>query len=231
MRAGRCALGARAGERGASLVELMVGVVVGLFIVAGVAAFAAGFSSASRRLVLEARLTQDLRAAMDIVTGELRRAGYWQNAASGVAPADAAASAAAYEFTGFAALTPEGPASTPGVVYAYDRSAAPVASVADRASFGLIKGVLTSSIGASGEQPLTDGATTLVTAFDVRAQSLVEAMSCPTGCAAAGCPSLAVRQLAVTLRAQSTVDPAVRRTLVGRVRVRNDQPTGACLPA
>ena len=75
---------ARGRMRGLSLVELMVGVAVGLFVVAAAALMASGQLSDNRRLLLETQLQQDLRATVDIVTRELRRTGYWASPQSGV---------------------------------------------------------------------------------------------------------------------------------------------------
>ena len=69
---------------GVSLVELMVGIAIGLIIVAGGLALLANFTGENRRLLLETRLNQDLRAAMDVVTRDLRRAGYWQASTGGM---------------------------------------------------------------------------------------------------------------------------------------------------
>ena len=68
-------------DRGVSMVEMMVGVAIALVVVAGGLALLANFTGENRRLLLETRLNQDLRAAMDVVVRDLRRAGYWQGAA------------------------------------------------------------------------------------------------------------------------------------------------------
>ena len=55
----------------------MIGLALGLFVVGGGLLMLAGFTDENRRLLLETRLNQDLRAASDVVTRDLRRAGYW----------------------------------------------------------------------------------------------------------------------------------------------------------
>ena len=70
----------RATQQGASLVELLVGVAVGLFIVAGATLIVSTQLSENKRLLAETQLQQDLRAAADIMTRELRRSGYWLDA-------------------------------------------------------------------------------------------------------------------------------------------------------
>ena len=60
--------------RGLSLIELMVGIAVGLFIVAAATVLVSGQLGENRRLMLDTQLQQDLRATADIITRELRRA-------------------------------------------------------------------------------------------------------------------------------------------------------------
>jgi prepilin peptidase dependent protein B len=211
--------------RGLSLVELMVGVVVGLFIVAGAAYFVVNFNAENRRLLLEARLTQDMRAAMDIVTRDVRRAGYWQNAASGVTIYGAAPPTVAYSSTGFGSMTPASGATASSLSYAYDKSASAAATASDQFAFGLSSGVLVTVIGGSASQPLTDPNLLTVTKFDVTANTALETIACPSGGAT---PSVAVRKVTITLAASSAADSSVARTLTNTVRIRNDLTSGAC---
>ena len=211
-------------RRGLSLVELLVGVVVGLFIVAGASYFIVNFSGENRRLLLEARLTQDMRAAMDIVTREVRRAGYWQNAASGVSLFSVSGPTVVYSVTGFGAITPASGVTSTAVNYAYDKSGAASATSGDQFAFALNNGVLTTTIGNSGVQPLTDASTTRVNRFDVAAEESRETISCTTGAT----PAVSIRVLTVTMSASSVIDGSVGRTLSNRVRVRNDLTSGAC---
>lgn len=71
-------------QRGLSLVELMVGVAVGLFVVAGATMLVANQLGDNRRLLLETQIQQDLRAAADIIVRDIRRSGYWGAAQTGV---------------------------------------------------------------------------------------------------------------------------------------------------
>jgi type IV pilus assembly protein PilW len=79
---------ARRQERGLSLVELLVGAAVGLIVVAAAGSVVAAHQGAARRVQLEARLMQDLRGAGELVSRDLRRAGHWAAAASGVRRGD-----------------------------------------------------------------------------------------------------------------------------------------------
>ena len=66
-------------QAGLSIVELMVGVAIGLVIVAAAALLMTGQLVENRRLLVETQLQQDLRGAADIITRELRRAGTGQD--------------------------------------------------------------------------------------------------------------------------------------------------------
>ena len=108
--------GRRRAARGFSLVELMVGIAVGMFVVAAAAIMTSGQLTENRRLLLETQLQQDLRAAADIVARDLRRTGFWIVARSGV-PAPAG---------GTIAANPYGAVSMPAastVLYTYYRDA------------------------------------------------------------------------------------------------------------
>ncbi len=105
----RCAgAPSRALSRGLSLVELMVGITVGLFVVAAASVTMTGQLSENRQLMLDTQLQQDLRAAADIVTRELRRIGTMQNAVSAVATPGAAAVANPFSTV---TITSAGPAA------------------------------------------------------------------------------------------------------------------------
>lgn len=70
--------------RGLSLVELMVGIAVGLMVVAGASFVAVNQIGDNRRLTLETQVQQDLRAAADLIVRDLRRTGYWGNSQQGL---------------------------------------------------------------------------------------------------------------------------------------------------
>ena len=71
-------------QRGLSIIELLIGVAVGLFILGGALKLFGDYINNNRRLVLETRVNQDMRAAADLIARDLRRAGYWGNSIAGV---------------------------------------------------------------------------------------------------------------------------------------------------
>lgn len=76
-------LHARARQRGLSIVELMVGITVGLIVLLGASGMYLGASRSGQDSVRANRLNQDLRAVMDIMVSDIRRAGFFGNAAGG----------------------------------------------------------------------------------------------------------------------------------------------------
>lgn len=62
--------------KGFTLVELMISMTLGLTLVAGVFSVYTGTISSSSHFVSYAKLDQELRAIMDLITREVRRAGY-----------------------------------------------------------------------------------------------------------------------------------------------------------
>lgn len=161
------AVGARSRRamRGLSIIELMIGVAIGLFVVAGGAKLLADGLIGNRRTVVEARIAQDLRAAADIIARDLRRAGYWDNSTSGVTGTPA--------LNVYAPVSP-GPSAVPAhaVTYSYDKDGSNTLDSAENLGFQLVTangvGRLQMQLGANNWQDLTDPRTVNVTTFDVR---------------------------------------------------------------
>ncbi len=64
-------------ERGVTLVELLVGLAVGFIVVGGIIAIYSGAAGSSASTIRGAILNQELNAIMQLVTNDIRRAGYW----------------------------------------------------------------------------------------------------------------------------------------------------------
>ncbi|WP_018882579.1 MULTISPECIES: PilW family protein [unclassified Thioalkalivibrio] len=62
--------------RGFTLIELMIGILVGTIVIAGVIALYITVIRGSAYVTQEARLTQETRIAMDFMAADIRRAGY-----------------------------------------------------------------------------------------------------------------------------------------------------------
>lgn len=213
-------------QRGLSLVELMVGIAVGLFVVAAAAMLVSTQLNDNRRVLLETQLQQDLRATAEIITRELRRSGHWENAQS---------------FLG--APLPGNPNATVtfdadhphAVEFEYFRPP----GGASRYGFARQDSVLQTLLGAGGWQELTDANTVRITSFNITPDS-EEAAAVPVPCSKP-CPDgssdcwpelrLTVRHLVVEIAGEAVSDPTVKRSLRSVVRLRNDLVNSDLCPA
>jgi type IV pilus assembly protein PilW len=216
--------------RGLSIVELMVGVAVGLFVVAGASFVAVNQLGDNRRLSLETQIQQDLRAVADLVSRDLRRGGYWGQAQSGV-----------WYDGGPAVATNPYSATEPGIVeppvqevdFSYSRDAAENGAVDANEQFGFkLDGdhVIKARFGDVW-QPLTDPNVLKVTAFDVTLALSTVRLACFKECAGGGTacwPEQDVRRFTVNIVGQAAFDPNVKRSVSSSVRLRNDAVRGAC---
>lgn len=209
-------------QRGMSIVELMVGVAIGLLIVAAATLMMSGQLSENRRLLVEAQLQQDLRAAADIMTREIRRTGamiepqslqtVWFDGATLVQHNDIAAQlAVGADHVDFAYMV-DGPASMQGPF-----------------GYRLTGGVIQSLMGGAGWQDLTDANVVEVLSLTTtpRASTAVRlpcTKLCPDG--TSNCwPTVAVREIQVDITARAKRDITVQRSLSTRARLRNDRLT------
>ena len=209
-------------RHGMSLVELMVGIAVGLFIVAAATTLMANQLSDNRRLLVETQIQQDLRASMDIITRQLRRAGALDilQAQSGLATATGVGGVRAQ--ARFTTVTPAAIASS-DVEFGFFRN------MGDQGPYRFKlenDGIKTQVGGGGGLHELTDVNVMKVTAFTVTPAVVASAtLPCPKLCpdnTAACWPRLVVRDYTVTMDAQAKNDATVRRTMSSTVRLRND---------
>jgi prepilin-type N-terminal cleavage/methylation domain-containing protein len=215
----------RARQRGLSLVEMMVGIAVGLLVVAGASLLVSTQLNENRRLLIETQLQQDMRASMDIITRELRRTG---------AQSD---SVALHGLWGWSSVSP-GAEENP---YAASLSATVSGVAVNNVTFGYQQPSLTgwapfgfklesnsvkSSLSTGNWQELTDPNVLKVTKFEITPQnSPAMPLPCPSLCAdgTTNCwPKVQVREFAVTMEAEAKSDPSVKRTISSNVRLRND---------
>lgn len=222
---------ARRGCRGFSIVELLVGVAIGLFILTGASLLYVNNLGNSRMLLAQARMDQDLRSAMDLITRDLRRGAYWVDSLKGTTTTASAATPNTY-----AAVTVSGSASAATIAYSYDDSDSATTGLNER-TFGFrltstnpSVGRIEMDIGSGNWQAVTDLNIMSITAFAITetATAIDVSTACTTICAGAACPSITVRTYNIVLTGRSRVDPAMVRTLQSQVRVRNDAIAGAC---
>lgn len=244
----------RAAAQGVSIVELMVGITISLFILAGATLVLTTQLDNNRRLLLEAQLQQDLRTTADMIARDVRRAGYWGKSYCNVWPAsrddlvNCAAPNPYNTITPAAAPAPEG---TTQLVY--DRSTDAEGGATFNTDDGAVDGgaanrprervgfrwnegagTIEYLVGANNWQALTDPAVLRVTQFNMTLNRQV----LPVPCAAAGCQargpicggpvSVQSRDLSFTIVARAVHDANVQRSLRENVRLRNSVPVEQC---
>lgn len=226
-------------QRGLSIVELMVGVAIGLFVVASASMLVVTQLGDNRRLLLETQVQQDLRASADIVTRELRRSGHWAKARNAVwytgspgvqsnpysmmTGADGGADLADDEETSTVLL-----GYNPKVAEADEDNAI---TANERLGFRLSNGAIQTQLGDGNWQALTDANTLRVTDFTVRMHKRQIPLACTKACAGGGeaCwPVLEVRRMSVDITGEAVHDATVQRTVRSTVRLRNDPVVGGC---
>jgi type IV pilus assembly protein PilW len=227
------AVSSRRGQLGLSIIELLVGVAIGMFIIGGAIKLFVDMFGNNRRLLIEARVNQDLRAAADIIARDVRRAGYWTGAASAMSPPPGSSPS----------LNPYAQATVVGsnaIAYAYDRGAA-----ASAAGFSLSGNTIYMTVGAAS-QPLTDPSVVRVTDFRIENSASTTQVSelwqhcpcvgiasgvagaCPTLSTSASRPQAVSRWVDIVIEGEAATASSVRRQVVESVRLRNDLITGAC---
>ena len=219
---------------GMSIVELLIGVAIGLFILAGASAMFVSNVTNSRRLLIEARINQDLRSTMDLVTRDLRRGGYWSNSLAGTLATGSASTTQANPYSAVAVT------GSSQVNYTYTRDAIENDALdAGTEQFGFKLDTTTQAIqmNVGGTwQTLTNTdilsiptngftITPTETTIDIRAAC---AKTCTDTLLAPSCPRVQVRTYNIVLTGTSRTDLAVSRTLRSQVRVRNEAFAGSC---
>jgi type IV pilus assembly protein PilW len=241
-------------QHGLSIVELMIGIAIGLFILAGATLVLTTQLGDNRRLLLEAQVQQDLRAAAELISRDIRRAGYWGQAWRQVWPA--VPPNPPWIDNPYTATTPAVlPASTTAGVTmvsttthslnysrSTDEEAAQIGTddnaVTDDERFGFRLNAdnytIDIQLAGNGWQALTDPAVLKVTQLDFVLNATHLAMPCGVQCPVRGpngCPLMqTTRDVTITIGAEAVHDSAVKRTLKEKVRLRNDVLNEVCAP-
>ncbi len=217
----------RATQRGLSLVELMVGITVGLFVVAAASMLMANQLTDNRRLLLETQVQQDLRATLDIVVRQLRRSGseIRSGAGQGLLASETGTGGVPQYYTDVAPTTAA--ANSASIRFYLD--------VANQGPFiyQLNGGIVQVKYGGGSWQDLTDGNTMVVTALqftplNVESAPLPCAKTCTGAAGPTACwPTVVQRSFLVSITARaknglSGGDPNTERTMQAAVRLRND---------
>ncbi len=227
---------------GFSLVELMISIVVGLIVVAGVISiFSSAIKSHSDNLKMT-RLNQELRVVMDMMVRDIRRAGYSGDALSvGVNIFNTGTNRIVVGSPGNSNL---GASGTSGgcVLYAYDDNGSGTLQASERRGYRLdvVSGVGVIRTRQGGTAPTKDcsfsgvnmESVTDVSTFHISTLTFVINPVCPLG-GHAGTVQLVtntsapqyriIRTVQITLTGELRSDSSITRSLRETVRVQNDE--------
>ncbi len=209
----------------------MIGVTVGLIVLAGVLGLFSGHLRGNNDLIRTTRLNNELRGAMDLIVRDLRRASYWGDSVSGV------------WYPNIPALLSNpffdvDTATAGAVTYRYDIDSNGVVGTDE--TFRILRNDTDGTIemqqldadGAlSGTAPITDPELIDITALTFTPVDRTATTTCllpGAGAVAPTPPLLHVRQITVTLTGRLRSDATVTRTLTESVRLRNDRVEGSC---
>ena len=200
-------------QRGFTLIELMISIVIGLIILAAVVGMFVTLIKSDNDNLKSIRLNQELRAAMSLITRDIRRAGANQNAAinsSTIPPTNPFSVVGGTRLTIAAnqqgilnscVIYSYGANDGSNELYGYRRDSTD-GTIEARAAGGLCS--------ASGWLTITDDHLVNITALTFTDTTVTQA-------------GVNIRQITITLSGQLRRDSSVTRTLSETVKVRNDE--------
>lgn len=208
----------RSRQQGVSLIELMVALGISLVLLLGMTRFLSTSLNSNASTMKAARLNQELRAIMLLISRDVRRAGYWGNASSGVG-----VGAAAYS-------NPFGTVDTATagcILYSYDRNGDGSQDSGEQYGMLLSDGVAMLRSGGS-DYSCTPGANNSwealsdsnVTTISTLTFSL--ATSSPYYASGSSGPNVLTRTVTITLAGELKNDSSVKQTLTETVKLEND---------
>lgn len=209
---------------GLSLIELMIAVVLGMIVIAGVIQVFVGSVSSNTQLLRMTRLEEELSAIMTLMSADIRRAGF--NTAS----ENINNVAAGWENPMFPITV-----NDDCILYTYDNVGdADAANLTNQFGFRLNAGAIEMFTnqgnwgcggGAGWESASSADVITISTLeFDLTDQC-INATNSTRGCGGAALPGdtlVTTRFVDITLAGELSADPLVARTLQESVRIRND---------
>jgi type IV pilus assembly protein PilW len=204
----------------------MLGITVGLLVVAGASVLMVGQQAENRHLITEAQVQQDLRALTDIVVRELRRAGMNNRVEPSIWDPSGTGEATPNRFSGDPTLSPPSGGSDSRLSFAYRETGLELTgSLGFR--LNTANGTVESLLRSGAWQEMTDRNTLEVTAFRItRFNDIRRLVPCRNPCpadAGTDCwPRVGVRTLQLAIAARSRTHPTVIRRHQATVRLRND---------
>ena len=234
-------------QSGLSLVETMVAMTIGLFLLTGLVTFVTNNLNANRSRLEMTRLNQELRASMNVMIREIRRAGYWASPSYTLGPLSTLGAGTTYNnpFLGAISITSGGtttttnggiyvpPSSVPGcILFSYDSNGNGIFDTTtpdERYGFLLDNGIIymRTGQGATVNDCTTNAGNAwgaLTNGNDVNYQTLTFSGPITTKAYLSGTsgPNTQVRYITITLTGQSKSDSSIQQTLTETVKLEND---------
>jgi prepilin peptidase dependent protein B len=207
-------------QHGITLLELLISMLIGLFILGVVLGLFVSMIRSDTDNVKAMQLSQELRAAMSLMSRDIRRAGANRNAAvnsTAATPTNPFSSTSTANTSGIATqLAISGGGST--IMYAYDETSDAVVelfgfrrnSIAGTERVEHCAGSTGVAAGCGTWQPITDENLVKITNLTFVDNSVCEA-------------DVNVRQITITLTGELRSDATTTRTISETVKLRNDE--------
>jgi prepilin peptidase dependent protein B len=208
-------------QAGFTLIELMIGMAVGLFILLGATSLMVGQIGDHRRLMLETRTEQDVRILAELLSQELKRVGSWIEPTLGIW----SESNSTPQSNPHADVTISDDGSS--VTFSYWHTMRDPAVIGFKRDGDIIR-----RMRGTTWQPITDQNSLKVTRFHASLRSTRRSMDslCSVPCdGAENCPpAVEIRELIVAVEAEAAHDQRVKRDFEVFIRLPSDRFTGAC---
>lgn len=204
-------------QQGFTLIELMISMLIGLIILAAVIGMFVSMVKSDNDYLKSVRLNQELRAAMSLITRDLRRSGYNGAAVTAV-------------ISGTANPFQEMATTATCVIYAYDVNDNGVNDGnSERFGFRLNSGAIESResgedcAGTTNWDNITDENLVEITAFSVSDPDLVGDDPEETVTPGKTSSGITTHQITIALTGRLVRDTSVTRTISEIVEIRNDE--------
>jgi prepilin-type N-terminal cleavage/methylation domain-containing protein len=225
--------------QGFTLVELMLALVLGLFVIGSGASLLLGQWDTQRRQVLASRLQQEMRHALELIVRDLMRAGHWHHAGE-LLPPESATQASTNPYQDIVPID----ASASTLAYSYDRNrTAQAVQATERYGWRINPNTNALEMRLSGAsllagegdawQAVSDPQAVRWRALSLRSERLGvpggETCSAPCATGATDCPPQAsLRRVTVELEGSAPLDAQLQRRLSATVQLRAPLLQGRC---
>jgi len=208
-------------NEGVTLIELLVALTINIIIfVAMIGFFSSNLAHYNKEIKMD-KLNQELETVMQLMTNDIRRAGYWANAKN-----DLGATQSTNPFTSTSNSTDINLPSSSCILFTYDhRKTGSLPSISttddDRYGFRLNNQILQirpfglSPFSCTGTwENMTDPNVVLITSLTFTLNSTT---------ASSGSLSVVLRSVDISITGQLATDSTITKTLTQHVRIRNDK--------